>query len=255
MTQEAFTHQYRGVEPTTIQPVGPNCSAPGIMTETDAGVAVQDGVRSSTMSQGIPVVFVVDEDLSVRRSLEALISDAGWRSETFASVREFLCCERVLVPNCLVVDIALLGLNGLDLQNRLVADRNDMPTIFVTDHGDVAMTVQAMKAGAFDFLTKPFRDDVLLGVIRQAIEHSRIALDHEIEIGGIRDCYHSLSRREQEVMTLVVSGLLNKQVGFELGISEITVKAHRGHMMQKMKAGSLAGLVRMAMKLGLSSDA
>ncbi len=159
------------------------------------------------------------------------------------------------MPSCLVLDIALPGLNGLDLQKRLAADREDMPIIFVTDHSDVAITVQAMKAGAFDFLAKPFCDDALLSAVRQAIERSRTRLDHEAKIRGLRDCYTSLSRREREVMALVVSGLLNKQVGFELGISEITVKAHRGQVMRKMKAGSLAGLVKMAVKLHVSPAA
>jgi FixJ family two-component response regulator len=184
-----------------------------------------------------------------------LIRNAGWQPETFESAQEFLGRERVLVPSCLVLDVALPGLNGLDLQKRLAADRKDMPIIFVTDHGDVAITVQAMKAGAFDFLTRPFCDDSLLSAVRQAIERSRTALGHEVEIRRLRDCYTSLSRREREVMAFVVSGLLNKQVGFELGISEITVKAHRGQVMRKMKAGSLANLVKMAVKLRVSPAA
>ena len=253
--RETVTDQSQGVELPTIHTVVPNCGMPRITTKMDAGVAVHDGVRSSAMSQGTPIVFVVDDDVSVRESLELLICNAGWQPETFESAQEFLCRERVLVPSCLVLDIALPGLNGLDLQKRLAADRKDMPIIFVTDHGDVAMTVQAMKAGAFDFLTKPFCDDALLSAVRQAIERSRTALDHEVEIRGLRDRYTSLSRREREVMALVVSGLLNKQVGFELGISEITVKAHRGQVMRKMKAGSLADLVKMAEKLRVSPAA
>ena len=253
--RETVTDQSQGVELPTIHMVVPNCGMPRITTKMDAGVAVHDGVRSSAMSQGTPIVFVVDDDVSVRESLELLICNAGWQPETFESAQEFLCRERVLVPSCLVLDIALPGLNGLDLQKRLAADRKDMPIIFVTDHGDVAMTVQAMKAGAFDFLTKPFCDDALLSAVRQAIERSRTALDHEVEIRGLRDRYTSLSRREREVMALVVSGLLNKQVGFELGISEITVKAHRGQVMRKMKAGSLADLVKMAVKLRVSPAA
>ena len=208
--------------------------------------------RSSPMSHATPIVFVVDDDVSVRESLEALIRCAGWEPETFASAQEFLARPRVLAPSCLVLDVTLPGLNGLDLQKRVAVDRIDMPIIFITGYGDVPMTVQAMKAGAVEFLTKPFRDDVLLTAIRHALERSRTALAHEAEIRALRDCYASLSRREREVMALVVSGLLNKQVGFELGISEITVKAHRGKVMRKMKAGSLADLVNMAASLRLA---
>jgi FixJ family two-component response regulator len=204
------------------------------------------------MSHATPIVYVVDDDVSVRESLEALIRCAGWEPETFASAQEFLARPRVLAPSCLVLDVTLPGLNGLDLQKRVAVDRMDMPIIFITGYGDVPMTVQAMKAGAVEFLRKPFGDDVLLSAIRHAIERSRIALAHEAEIRALRDCYASLSRREREVMALVVSGLLNKQVGFELGISEITVKAHRGKVMRKMKAGSLADLVNMAASLRLA---
>jgi FixJ family two-component response regulator len=201
------------------------------------------------MSHTTPIVFVVDDDISVRESLEALIRCEGWQPETFASAREFLSHPRVLSPSCLVLDVNLPDLNGLDLQKRVASDRIDMPIIFITGYGDVPMTVQAMKAGAVEFLTKPFGDDVLLNAIRHAIERSQTALAHEAEMRSLRDCYASLSRREREVMALVVTGLLNKQVGFELGISEITVKAHRGRVMQKMKAGSLPDLVTMAAKL------
>jgi FixJ family two-component response regulator len=197
-------------------------------------------------------VFVVDDDVSVRESLESLIRCAGWEPETFASAQEFLSRPRVLVPSCLVLDVTLPDLNGLDLQKRVAVDRIDMPIIFITGYGDVPMTVQAMKAGAVEFLTKPFGDDVLLSAIQDAIECSRIALAHEAEIRALRDRHASLSRREREVMALVVSGLLNKQVGGELGISEITVKAHRGKVMRKMKAGSLADLVTMAARLRLA---
>lgn len=198
-----------------------------------------------------PVVFVVDDDVSVRESLEALIRFAGWRVEVFATAREFLSHRRVAAPSCLVLDLALPDLNGLDLQKRVAADRPDMPIIFITGYGDVPSTVQAMKTGAVEFLTKPFSDEILLNAIRDAIERSRAALHQEAELHTLRDRYASLSRREQEVIALVVSGLLNKQVGFELGISEITVKAHRGSVMRKMGAPSLAALVTMAARLGL----
>ena len=196
------------------------------------------------------IVFVVDDDVSVRESLELLLRTAGWQPETFASAQEFLSRPRPTVPCCLVLDVTLPGLSGLDLQKQL-AERTDMPIIFITGHGDVPMTVQAMKAGAAEFLTKPFKDDVLLDAIRGAIERSRAALRLDAEMRAIRNCYESLTPREREVMALVVSGLLNKQVGGELGISEITVKAHRGQVMRKMKADSLPDLVTMAARLGL----
>ena len=204
------------------------------------------------MSYAAPIVYVVDDDVSVRESLELLISSAGWQAVTFASAQEFLARPPVLAPSCLVLDVALPDLSGLDLQKRVAVDRIDMPIIFITGFGDVPMTVQAMKAGAVEFLTKPFGDDVLLSAIRHAIERSQTALAHEAEIRALRDRHASLSRREREVMALVVSGLLNKQVGGELGISEITVKAHRGKVMRKMEAASLADLVTMAARLGLA---
>jgi FixJ family two-component response regulator len=197
-------------------------------------------------------VFVVDDDISVRESLELLIASAGWQPELFSSAQEFLDRSRALVPNCLVLDLSLPGLNGLELQMRIAGDRPDMPIIFITGHGNVPVTVQAMKAGAVEFLTKPFNDEVLLNAIRQALERSRIALNVELEMKSLRDRHASLTDRERQVMALVVSGLLNKQVGGELGISEITVKAHRGKVMQKMKAGSLAALVKMAAQLRIT---
>ena len=199
------------------------------------------------------IVFVVDDDVSVRESLELLIRCEGWQPETFASAQEFLARPRVLAPGCLVLDVNLPDLNGLELQERIAADQNEMPIIFITGHGDVPMTVRAMKAGAVEFLTKPYGDEVLLSAIRLAIECSHSALRREAELRSIRDAYTSLSRRERQVMALVVRGLMNKQVGGELGISEITVKAHRGSMMRKMKAESLADLVNMAARLHLAS--
>ena len=199
-----------------------------------------------------PIVFVVDDDVRIRESLEPLIYLAGWQTETFSSAQEFLARPRVLTPSCLVLDVSLPDLNGLELQQRIAADRVDMPIIFITGHGDVPMTVRAMKAGAVEFLTKPFSDDVLLEAIRNALARSRAALARDVEISGLRGLYATLTSREREVMALVVTGLLNKQVAAELRISEITVKAHRGQVMRKMEADSLADLVRIARKLGLA---
>jgi FixJ family two-component response regulator len=200
------------------------------------------------------IVFVVDDDVSVRESLELLLKSAGWQPRMFEFAKEFLDYPRTTVPSCLVLDVTLPDLSGLDLQKRL-ADRPDMPIIFITGFGDVPMSVQAMKAGAVEFLIKPFENDILLDAIRGAIERSRAAVRQESAMRATRLCYASLTQREREVMALVVSGLLNKQVAGELGISEITVKAHRGHLMRKMKADSFADLVTMATSLGLRSTA
>jgi FixJ family two-component response regulator len=208
-----------------------------------------DAMTAAT-PEATPLIFVVDDDVSVRESLELLMQSAGWRVETFASAEAFLDRPRVLAPSCLVLDVGLPSLNGLELQTRLV-DRRDMPIIFITGCGDVPMTVRAMKAGAIEFLTKPFGDELLVGAIRNAIERSRVALAHQAELRLLQDRQGLLSRRERQVMALVVCGLLNKQVGGELGISEITVKAHRGQVMRKMKADSLADLVTIAARLSV----
>jgi len=202
------------------------------------------------MLHATPIVFIVDDDVSVRSALESLIESAGWVAETFASAQEFLRRPRVAAPSCLVLDVSLPDINGLELQRRVATDRTDMPIIFISGYGDVPMTVRAMKAGAVEFLMKPFKDDVLLDAIRGAIERSLTALREETEAQVLRSRSASLTPREREVMALVVSGLLNKQVGGELGISEITVKAHRGQVMRKMKAESLPALVTMAWRLG-----
>jgi FixJ family two-component response regulator len=204
--------------------------------------------RAPVISRDTPVIFVVDDDVSVRESLELLILSADWQPETFESAEEFLERSRIDGPSCLVLDVTLPNLNGLDLQKRII-DRADMPVIFITGYGDVPTTVQAMKAGAVEFLTKPFGGDVLLDAISHAIERSRTALAHEAELRALRDCYASLTPRERETMALVVSGLLNKQIAARLGISEITVKAHRGRVMRKMGVDSLAELVRVAAAL------
>ncbi len=207
----------------------------------------------SAMPDTASTVFVVDDDISVREGLEALIQTVGWRTRVFASAHDFLAHPRPAGPCCLVLDVSLPDLNGLDLQDRMAGDGEIMPIIFITGYGDVPMTVRAMKGGAVEVLTKPINEDVLLDAITGSIERSRQALTQKAELVALRRCYESLSRREREVMALVVSGLLNKQVGGELGISEITVKAHRGRVMEKMKAGSFAELVMMNSRLGLSN--
>jgi len=210
--------------------------------------STDSSAKRSSASQVTPIVFVVDDDISVREALEGLISYVGWKVETFSSAEAFLARPRVLAPNCLILDLSLPDLNGLALQERLV-DRIDMPIIFVTGYGDIPTTVRAMKAGAVEFLTKPIADDTLLNAIERALRRSEDMLRTEAEVDRLQDRYESLSRREQEVMALVVSGLMNKQVAGRLGISEITVKAHRGKVMRKMEAGSLADLVKMATRL------
>ena len=209
---------------------------------------------TSRASSATPIVFVVNEDVSVRDTLELLIEASGWQPETFASAQEFLDRPRPSVPSCLVLDVTLPDACGLDLQRRVAVDRPDMPIIFVTGHGDVRMSVQAMKAGAMEFLMKPFNDDVLLDAIRDGLERSRRALELDARMKALRDSYAALTQRERQVMLLVVSGLLNKQVAGQLAISEITVKAHRGQVMRKMKAESLPALVNMASRLGLATD-
>ena len=207
--------------------------------------------RTSRASAAMPIVFVVDDDVSMRESLELVIEASGWQPETCASAQEFLQHPRASVPSCLVLDITLPDLSSLDLQKRVARDRPDMPVICITRYGDISMSVRAMKAGAIEFLTKPFGDDVLVDAISVALERSRQALEREAKIKALRESYASLSPRERQVMVLVASGLLNKQVGGELGISEITVKAHRGQVMRKMKADSLPALVNMVARLDL----
>jgi FixJ family two-component response regulator len=215
-----------------------------------AGTGQATGLSRMTIT---PIVFIVDDDVSVRESLELLIRHEGWQPQSFPSAQEFLDRPKALVPSCLLLDISLPGLNGLELQKSLSVERKDIPIIFITGYGDVPKSVQAMKAGAVDFLTKPFHDEELLSAVRQAIERSRRALSRGSEIQELLERYALLTPRERQVMALVVSGLLNKQVGGQLGISEITVKAHRGQVMQKMKADSLATLVKIAGKLRLAA--
>jgi FixJ family two-component response regulator len=214
--------------------------------------ALSSATRSAT-SDAIPRVFVVDDDISVRESLELLISSAGWEAETYTCAEEFLARPKVSVPSCLVLDVQLPGVNGLDLQERVATDRASTPIVFITGHGDVPMTVRAMKAGAVEVLTKPLRDDELLAAISHAVERSHAQLRRDAELTMLRDRYTSLTRREREVLALVVAGRLNKQVAAELDISEITVKAHRGKVMRKMKVRSVPDLVKIAAKLGVAA--
>ncbi len=210
------------------------------------------GVTRSVSSAGKPVVFIVDDDISVRESLRPLIAQAGWQPEIFASATEFLEHRGAMVPGCLVLDVSLPDLDGLEVQNR-IADRTELPIVFITGYGDIPMTVRAMRAGAVEFLTKPFAPEALLSAIRGAIERSRAVLDAELAVQGLRERFERLTLRERQVMELVVGGRLNKQVGGELGISEITVKAHRGRVMRKLQAASLADLIKMATSLGYST--
>lgn len=212
-------------------------------------------MERSVMSEVKPTVFVVDDDVSVREALEGLIETAGWEVRTFASAEAFLACPPPAGPNCLVLDVSLPDLNGLDLQTQVSGERSEMPIIFITGYGDVPMTVRAMKAGAAEFLTKPFGEDELLGAVQAALNRSREAVGEQSALQALHQRYGSLSRRERQVMGLVVTGLLNKQVGGKLGISEITVKAHRGRVMEKMQARSLAQLVTIGARLGLTDAA
>jgi FixJ family two-component response regulator len=205
--------------------------------------------RSSCMPDPRPVVYIVDDDVSVREALQAMVAESGFRPEVFASAEEFLAHPRPLSPGCLILDISLPELNGLELQRQLGSYQAALPIVFITGHGDIPMTVQAMKAGAIEFLTKPFDPESLLAAIGSAVERSREFLAQQLELKALMDRYESLSGREREVMTLVVRGLLNKQIGATLGISEITVKAHRGRVMRKMKATSVAHLVTIAARL------
>jgi FixJ family two-component response regulator len=214
---------------------------------------LRGGLQPTLLADTPPIVFIIHDDVSVRDWLSELVRREGWRPETYASPQEFLAQSRAVVPNCLVLDFSRSGLNSLDLQERLAAERPDMPILFIAEHVDVPTAVKAMKAGAVGFFTKPFQGDLLVSSVGEALDRSRLAIAHHTEVGILRDRYALLTARERQVMALVVSGLLNKQVGGELGISEITVKAHRGQVMQKMKADSLADLVRIDERLGLAS--
>ena len=223
----------------------------GSHREDGTSLFVNHRYGSSKTSGITPVIFVVDPDRAVRELLDRFIRCEGWHPETFASAEEFLAHPVQIAPGCLILDVSLPGLSGLALQKRAAAERPHIPTIFLSANADIPTTVEAMKAGAVEFLTKPFRDHELLSAVREALERSRLVLAKRAEKQALQGCYASLSPRERQVMVLVSSGLINKQVGGELGISEITVKAHRGQVMQKMHANSFADLIKMAAKLGL----
>jgi FixJ family two-component response regulator len=210
-------------------------------------------VKTASASSSTPTVFVVDDDVSVRESLQLLIESAGWRAELFASAREFLARKAPTGASCLILDVNLPDLSGLQLQARFAAEQFATPIVFITGHGDIPMSVQAMKAGAVEFLTKPYRGEVLVTAVRSALERSRTFLAERDALEALRERHRSLSPREKEVMALVVRGQLNKQSGGDLGISENTVKAHRAHVMRKMRAKSLAELVKIAGRLGLDT--
>ncbi len=217
-----------------------------------SGVNAPDHVSGlSAKPEAAPIVFVVDDDISVRESLEALIRDEGWRPKLFESARDFLARTPTSAPSCLILDVNLPDLSGLDLQQSITAESSAMPIIFLTGYGDIPTSVQAMKAGAAEFLTKPFNAGVLIEAIRGALRHSRTVLEQVLEKSQLQNRFESLSKRERQVMTLVVKGLMNRQVGSTLDISETTVKAHRGRVMQKMQAATLVDLVDMAAELGI----